>query len=415
MGDAAMQGFIAITKTALIVVALGACSITQPRNAVPVEQLGLAVIPGLEDTRYWADAAPESLPELLAEIDAQRKASGLDKKPVINIALSGGADDGAYGSGLLKAWSDRGDRPEFTTVTGVSTGALSAPFVFLGSDYDDSLKEMYGGFPPDRIFKLRSWVNILPNASAADSSPLAALIKQFVDDDFLAAVAKEHHRGRRLLVQTSHLDAQRAVIWDMGKIAASGAPNAPDIFRKALLASASIPGVFPPVMFQVEVNGEPYDEMHVDGGMISEATTLSGWQSDVIRLRDYSKSVRAGERGEGQLYVVRNGHVAPESVTVQHDIFSIAGRAVSTLIKMQGLADLLASYESSVRRGYDYNVTWIGEDFEHDYPGPFNQDYMTALFDYGYDRMKSGKAWFKRPPQLMTREEREAALNDNDI
>ena len=155
---------------------------------------------------------------------SRRRLAGTDRNAAV-LALSGGADDGAFGAGLMAAWTARGDRPEFQTVTGVSTGALSAPFVFLGPDWDDELRRVYGGFPPDRIFATRFLVDILPRASAADSAPLAALIAEFVDERFLALVAREHRRGRRLLVQTTNLDAQRAVIWDMGAIAASGAPS----------------------------------------------------------------------------------------------------------------------------------------------------------------------------------------------
>ena len=57
------------------------------------------------------------------------------------LAISGGGDDGAFGAGLLAGWSARGDRPVFGLVTGVSTGALSAPFAFLGGEYDAKLKQ----------------------------------------------------------------------------------------------------------------------------------------------------------------------------------------------------------------------------------------------------------------------------------
>ncbi|HUS97414.1 MAG TPA: patatin-like phospholipase family protein, partial [Hyphomicrobiaceae bacterium] len=254
---------------------LCACS-SLPRNPVPLDLLGTGVIPNIPnipDARYWGDEPPAKLHEMVMEIAEQRRISGVSTNATM-LALSGGADNGAFGAGLLNAWTEMGTRPEFTIVTGVSTGALSAPFAFLGPDYDDELKQMYGGFPRERIFKLRSWVNILPNASVADTAPLAEVIERFVDEKLMAAVAREHRRGRRLLVQTSHLDAQRPVVWDLGAIAASGAPNAKDIFRKALIASASVPVAFPPVLFQIEVDGQIYDEMHVDGGVVSQATAL---------------------------------------------------------------------------------------------------------------------------------------------
>jgi hypothetical protein len=296
-----------------------------------------------------------------------------------------------------------GTRPEFTAVTGVSTGALSAPFAFLGSDYDDDLRHMYGGFPQKSLFRLRSWLSILPQASVADSAPLANVIAQYVDEKLLAEVAREHRRGRRLMVQTSHLDAQRAVIWDLGAIAASGAPNALDVFRKALLASASVPIAFPPVLFEVEVDGQVYDEMHVDGGVVSQATALTSWQVEARNLAD-----QRGLSPAVSIYVVRNGRIAPESEAVEYGLLGIAERSVATLIKSQGIGDLLSAYASARIRGGDYYLTWIGEDFVHEYPGPFDPDYMSALSDYGYNLMKSGNAWVRKPPVLMNATERDA-------
>jgi hypothetical protein len=319
------------------------------------------------------------------------------------LALSGGSDNGAFGAGLLNAWTDMGTRPEFTAVTGVSTGALSAPFAFLGSEYDDELLLMYGGFPQKSIFRVRSLLSILAKGSVADTAPLAALIAQFVDEELLAEVAREHRRGRRLLVQTSHLDTQRAVIWDLGAIAASGAPNALDVFRKALLASASIPVAFPPVLFAVEVDGQIYDEMHVDGGVVSQATALTSWQAEAQNLAD-----QRGKPPTESIYVVRNGRIAPEPEAVEYGLLKIAGRSVATLIKSQGIGDMLSAYAAARIRGRDYYQTWIGEDFVHERPGPFDPEYMKALSDYGYKLMKSGNAWVHKPPVLMDEVERAA-------
>jgi len=384
--------------------ALCACA-GVPRNPVPLDQLESATIPGIQNARYWGDEPPANLDNILAEISEQRRISGLDRNVTI-LALSGGSDDGAFGAGLLNAWSEMGSRPEFTTVTGVSTGALSAAFAFLGSDYDDELRKIYGGFPQKSIFRLRNWLSILPKASVADSAPLAKLIAQFVDEELLADVAREHRRGRRLVVQTSHLDAQRAVIWDLGAIAASGAPNAIDVFRKALLASASVPVAFPPVLFEVEVDGQVYDEMHADGGVISQSTTLTSWQMDISE----EVSQRRDKPSTISLYIVRNSKITPEAQTVDYGLVDIAGRSISTLLKSQGIGDLLSAYAAARIRGADFYATWIGDDFVHDHPDPFDPGYMRALFDYGYNLMKSGNAWARKPPVLMSASERAAAF-----
>lgn len=381
----------------LALLILVGCASAPPRHPVPVAELTEAAIPqipGIPDARYWGDVPPDNLNQLIQEVADQRRSSGINEATV--LALLGGADDGAYGAGLLNAWTDLGDRPEFSLVTGVSTGALSAPFAFLGSDYDHALRQVYGEFPPNRIFTLRHWLDILPLASVADSQPLAGLIAQYADEAFLAKVAAEHKRGRRLFVQTSHIDAQRPVIWDMGAIASSNAPNAADVFHKALLASASVPGVFPPVQFTVEVDGKAYDELHVDGGVISENTVLADWQPTI---HDQLEADLADGRDMPlTIYVVRNGRVSPQPEPIEHSLPAIAGRSISTLIKQQGIGDLARAYDVAQLRGADFNVTWIGDDFQADYPGPFDPEYMKALFKYGFDRMHAGKAWSASPP-----------------
>jgi hypothetical protein len=390
----------------IFVTAFARCASTAlPRNPVPLDLLdsgAMPNIPSIPDARYWGNRPPANLGDIMAEAAERRRISGLDPNVTI-LALSGGSDNGAFGAGLLNAWTEMGTRPEFTAVTGVSTGALSAPFAFLGSDYDDELRRMYGGFSQKHIFRLRDWLSILPKASVADTAPLAEVIAQIVDEKLLAAVAREHWRGRRLLVQTSHLDAQRAVIWDLGVIAASGAPNALDVFRKALLASASLPVAFPPVLFEVEVDGQIYDEMHVDGGVVSQATAFTSWQVETRNLAD-----QRGESPAVSIYVVRNGRIAPESQAVEYGLLSIAGRSLATLIKSQGIGDLLSAYAAARIQEGDYYLTWIGEDFVHEYPGPFDPDYMRALSDYGYKLMKSGNAWVRKPPVLMDEASRDA-------
>ncbi len=361
---------------------LTACS-SVDRQAVPEDAHASAEIPGIPNARFWGDRPPENLQELVEEADRQRAAAGTDKD-LVYLAISGGGDDGAYGAGVLNGWSELGTRPEFTIVTGVSTGALTAPFAFLGSDYDPVLQEVYGGLPTDQLFSERDVFGILSEASIADSSPLAQVIAHYATPKMLAEVAKEHRRGRRLLVQSTNLDAQRPVIWNLGAIAASDAPNALQIFRQALLASASMPAIFQPMLFEVEVDGERYQEMHVDGGVISEDTVLLGWRLDKLE--------QAASR-QVTYYVLRNGHAAPEYKEIDYGIVSIGGRALSIMIKMIGDLNLITAYELAKARGAEFYATWIGSDFEHDYPGPFDPAYMQALYQYGYQHVLKGTAW----------------------
>ncbi|WP_171230357.1 patatin-like phospholipase family protein [Ruegeria sp. HKCCA4008] len=361
-----------------------ACS-SISRTPVSATDLQDPQVPGIEGARYWADVAPTNISTLLETSLRQRQASGVTSD--YTLTLSGGGEDGAFAAGILSAWSEAGTRPEFMAVTGVSTGALAAPFAFLGSDYDDELKNLYGGLPPSRIFKGRFITGILSGASVKSSDPLRQLIESYVTDDFLAKVANEHRRGRRLLVQSVSLDAQRPVLWDLGAIANSGAPNAKKVFVDVLLASAAIPGVFPPVLIDVETQDGVRDELHVDGGVYSQTAYVPGWDIP----RKYARG--------GKLYAIRNGKVEPELRVIKPGVFQVSARSLSTLIKAQGVDDLTIAYKLSLQRRAEYQATWIGTDFDYPLAEPFDPDYMRALFDYGYQRFKSGALWSNRPPK----------------
>lgn len=368
----------------LVTFAVAACS-GLPRDPVALKDLQAPQSPGIVGARYWADVSPPNLVELLEEIQAQRRASGLTGR-YTDLTLSGGGENGAFAAGILAAWTASGTRPEFMTVTGVSTGALAAPFAFLGSDYDDELPRLYGGLAPSRIVSERSIFSILPNASIFNSDPLRELIEEYVDDAFLAKIAVEHRRGRRLLVQSVSLDAQRAVIWDLGRIAASNAPNATEVFQDALLASASIPGIFPPVLIDVETDEGIRDELHVDGGVTSQSAFLPGW-----RIPD--RFVRGAT-----LYAIRNGKVDPTPEITSAAITSVSARSLATMIKVQGANDLRTAYTIGQRTGTRYFATWISSDFNVPLERAFDPEYMQALYDYGYKRFNEGELWSSAPP-----------------
>ncbi len=363
------------------------------RDPVDISDLNDPQPPGMGQVRYWGDEPPENIDTLVEEIFAQRRASGLISNANV-LVLSGGGENGAFSAGILNAWSQSGTRPEFVTVTGVSTGALAAPFAFLGSDYDNELRVVYGGLPPESLFDLRGVFGIFSNASAASSEPLAEIIDMVVDDKFLAEIAREHRKGRRLYVQSSSLDAQRPVIWDMGKIAASGSPDAQRLFRDALLASAAIPGVFPPVLLRVQTPNGAKDEMHVDGGVISQSAFLPAWQ---LKFQKYAPE---GLRST-TIYSIRNGKVDPEPEILDPKLTTIAGRSLSSMIKSQGNADLIIGYDLAQRMGARFRVTWIGPDFVTKPTEPFDPKYMQSLYQYGYQKFQSGNLWESAPPELL--------------
>jgi predicted acylesterase/phospholipase RssA len=307
------------------------------------------------------------------------------------LAVSGGGADGAFGAGLLTGWTEAGTRPEFKLVTGVSTGALTAPFAFLGSAWDPKLTAVYTEIKPADVFEKRGFTAAIWNDAMSDTAPLWRLISRYVNQEMLAAIAGEYAKGRLLLIGTTDLDARRPVIWNIGAIAASGQPQALDLFRKILLASAAIPAAFPPALFDVEVNGQRYQEMHVDGGAIAQMFLYPPAlaQAEVLRSTK-PRPIRA--------WLIRNSRLDPEWASVERSTMSIAQDAITTMIQTSGMNDVNRIYLTTVRDHVDYNLAYIGPDFTAKAKEDFDPVFMRALYDYGRAKARTGDAWAKRPP-----------------
>jgi len=310
------------------------------------------------------------------------------------LAISGGSDNGAYGAGLLCGWTAAGNRPEFKGVTGISTGALIAPFAFLGPKYDYVLKKVYTEVSPKDILEHRYLLAAIYDDALADNAPLGRLVKQYITKDLLQEIAQEYRRGRLLLIATTNLDVRESVIWNMGKLAEYGTDEALDLFHKILLASAAIPGAFPPMMIDVEANGRSYQEMHVDGGAMAEVFLYP----PAHKLGDLVK--QKGMRRERKLYVIRNARLDPDWAEVERRAMSIAARAVSSLIHSQGIGDLFQIYAETQRDGIEFNFGYIPKTFNEPHVEDFDTNYMRKLFQYGYDAAVKGYQWNKAPPGL---------------
>ena len=380
---------------------LAACA-SVPRFPVPAQLVDKARVLGPEvRVRWWGDVPPPNLNRLAKERFDQLKLARPAMTqpgahpPISYLAISGGGADGAYAAGLLVGWTARGNRPQFEIVTGVSTGALAAPFAFLGPKYDPQLREIYTRYSTRDLLRKQPVRGLLGGESLADSAPLAQMIARYVDASFLEEVAAQHRRGRRLLIGTTNIDAQRSVIWDMGKIAASGHPAALELFRNVLLASASIPGVFPPVRITVDVESSVLEEQHVDGGTTRQVFLLPG-------QLNFKKAINQKYRLDYQrrLYIIRNGRIKPEYKVVETNTLSIAQRSISTLIKSQGIGDLYQIYELAERNDIAYNLAFIPTSFPDTSREPFDMDYMKALYEFGRKQGKAGYKWAKGPPGL---------------
>lgn len=380
---------------AVSVALVAACGNSTRKSAIPDAQLQSAAISGMEDIRY-VPSTRAGVKSYLQEIKTAVAKRPQDPSRQTNLlALSGGGDNGAFGAGLLVGWSQRGDRPMFDQVTGISTGALIAPFAFLGSDYDQSLQMLFTQVSPDDIYRERGKLGVLFNDALADASPLKSLIDKTVDTVMLKRIADEYQkRGRLLLIGTTNIDSGSLVLWNMGRIAAIGTPDSAALFRNVMLASAAVPGAFPPVLFDAEVDGHEYHELHVDGGLAAQvylypsAVSKAAIQSGIIKSR------------KREAYIIRNARLSIGWEETERNGLGVLNRSYKKIVQSQGLGNLYQIYEIARRDKVGFNLAYIGNDFEAAHPAEFDKAYMNALFQYGYEKSLKGYPWQHMPPGL---------------
>ena len=382
-------------QLSLLALSIG-CAHVPKRDPVPKEHVEDAEVLGIPRARLWGDAPPPWMPDWSKQSAADLKArySGVYGRKHTYLAISGGGENGAFAGGLLLGWTEAGDRPEFTAVTGISAGALIAPFAFLGTDYDPVLRKITGELTADAVFRKRRTLKGLRSDAMTSTEPLQRLIETYIDQDMIEKIAEEHRKGRELSIGTANLDSMRPVIWRIGAIANSGHPRALALIHQILLASASIPGAFPPVLIEVEIGDQRFDELHVDGGVASQVFLYPpglDWDAVLDKLQ---------VPGRPKVYVIRNSRLEPMHEEVQNKLFPIAGRSIESLIRTQGIGDLYRIYLETCRDGLDFNLAYIPGDFEEKSKEEFDPEYMKKLFDTAFDRARSGYPWEKLPPEL---------------
>jgi hypothetical protein len=368
-----------------------------PRNAVPEERVEQAAVLGGSVARAWGDEAFTDVDRRIEILKQQLEAA--DEKDAYtrnyyHLSISGGGADGAFGAGFLKGWSESGTRPEFWIVTGISTGALIAPFAFIGSDYDDELEGLYTTMSTKDLIKKRSLVVGLTSDALADTEPMRKLLQKYVDPEMIEKIAREYARGRRLLIGTTNLDAKRPVIWNIGAIAAVGTDEAAQLIRDVMLASASIPGMFPPVRITVRVGDEEYDELHVDGG-VSSQVFLYPAQLDI---RDMASQL--GVTSLQTVYIIRNGMLYPRWSEVKPKVGPVVRTSIETLIRTQGIGDLYRIYLGTTLDEMPFRLAFIPREFDLEPTEDFDPEYMRALFDFAYELSRDGYDWATAPPGI---------------
>jgi predicted acylesterase/phospholipase RssA len=370
------------------------------------------------DIRAWGDEPTGPLQDWLAPTDGQPASccAGIAGRPHHYLVISSGGDDGAFGAGLLVGWSAVGTRPEFDLVTGVSTGALIAPLAFLGPDYDDRLREVYTQYSEDDMVERLGFAQALSGDAAFDTAPLRRLIDRYIGDEEVARISAEARKGRRLLIATTNLDAARPVVWDLTKIAASGAPNARQLIGDVILASCSVPGLFRPVLLEVAAGGGRYDELHVDGGVTSQlfiGPKGFDWERAVAQL---------DVPGKPQVFVIRNARLRPireaardnlertiaavsrnpggrpEWKEVELKITPIIRRSLASVAREPGIDEAYRRYVVSYGDVLDFNLARIPDDLDLDPSEFIDLDYMRELFARGYEMARAGYPWIHGAP-----------------
>jgi predicted patatin/cPLA2 family phospholipase len=365
------------------------------RISVPAELTNQAGIPGVPEARFWGDEWPTFAIERFdtyTDAEFRRDFPAIYNQPHHYLAISGGGANGAFGAGLFAGWTASGTRPDFSMVTGVSTGALTAPFAFLGSGFDDVLKQVYTTTRTEDIAEKRNLFSAMFSDSMADAKPLRELIKRYITADIIEAIAQEHQRGRRLFIGTVNLDAGRSVIWNIGAIAASDYPRKVALIHDVMQASAAIPVAFPPVVIPVDINGKAYDEMHVDGGTGSQVFVYPA----EVNWPELTRKLKV--KGKPKVYVIRNSFLGADYRGIKRSVFPIASRSIDSLIRTQGIGDLYQIYALSERDGNDFNLAYIPASFTEEPSEGFDPVYMRKLYELGYEMAKQGYLWEKGPP-----------------
>ncbi|KQV62464.1 MULTISPECIES: patatin-like phospholipase family protein [unclassified Caulobacter] len=337
---------------------------------------------GFPGVRLTVDQADDALRQAADRLAPLRSLIGRDEFNI--LALSGGAAGGAYGAGVLAGLSKSGRRPDFAIVTGVSTGALSAPMAFLGSAWDDRLTDAYVGGHATELLSLRRLAPAL-GPSIFKGESLDALVETFVDQEMVEAVAVEHAKGRRLLIATTNLDSQRAVVWDLGEIATHGGDEALKLFRTLLVASASVPGIFPPKLIDVQANDQAYQEMHVDGGV---AAPLFLMPDALLHWRNLGPRFR-----RGRVHVIVNTVLDPSTQSTPPGVASIMSRSFDTMLRFSYRQALSLAAGFCSRHNLPLSVASIPNAFEGMNLLKFETDLMRRIYDAGFEQAVEGSVW----------------------
>ncbi|MFA9420100.1 MAG: patatin-like phospholipase family protein [Gammaproteobacteria bacterium] len=393
------------TRSLLVLATLliSSCANELFRTPVPPELEEVAGVADMAHVRAWGDSFDPAWQADVVQSIRDEPEGLFPRGPkgefqYSGLSLSGGGEHGAFGAGFLKGWSASGSRPVFKVVTGVSTGALIAPFALLGSEYDDTLEEVYTQVTADDIYLKKSILGAYWRESLADNQPLRNMVEEYVTDEIIDAIGMAHNNGQRLLISTTNFDAQRAVIWSMGAVANSRHADAYEIFRSILVASAAIPILFPPTFIEVEAEGEVYDEMHVDGGTLGQMVYFGStidWKAALRKVSGDKEPV-----DNSVLYIVVDGETDHHYDVVPRRLTPIANRTIKTMVKASVLSSLYKMFLHAEVNGYDFKYVSLPKTYEPFDDTPYDPEEMRRMFRIGHKMGMEGDSWLSSPPEF---------------
>jgi predicted acylesterase/phospholipase RssA len=365
-------------------IALGACAPAALRAPMTSRAEDTSQLP--ETVRTLR--ADQQFAELPIAAVAQRARELRPGQPFNILALSGGGADGAFGAGALIGLAQSDTRPAFSVVTGVSAGALIAPYAFLGPEWDPQLADAYTSGRAEHLLQPRG-LGVFFGSSAYRGSPLRHLVEHYLTDAVVQAVAREAASGRLLLVATTNVDTGETVIWDLGSIALNGGQHAKALLRDVLVASASVPGLFPPVIIRVQERGRLFAEAHVDG---TATTPFLVPASLAQQPPGYDPLPRPTA-----VYVIVDGRLSEEQRPVELRFRAILSRSISVGLTHMMRTTLELTATSTEIEGAHFEYAAIPVAYGSVTPFDFRTSTMRALFQYGYDCAQAGRFWISSP------------------
>jgi len=334
----------------------------------------------------------------LARVDAKARAG---QRTIDILVISGGGDWGAFGAGVLKGWSRAAGehaRPQFDIVTGVSTGALIAPFAFLGDAQSiERIVQLYRN-PQEDIAVSRGWLFFLPrNPSLYILPGLERELRSVLDRPMLERLAAEQRTGRALLVNTTNIDLGEMRAWDLLEESRSAlARNDDSHLHGILLASAGIPAVFPARSIG--------DYLYVDGAITGNILYFADVQDGEGVLARWRAAHPGAASPRVRYWVIFNNQLRfPPQVTRDRwpDIMSrstIMGTQTSTVNAIRHLYAKAELQRLKYKADVQVRLISVPDEYLPSKPGTFVREVMNELADLGERMGADPKSWRTESP-----------------